>query len=110
MPLHAGKTRSTRAAIRTIIDYVKNPEKTDEGRLITSFQCNSQIADEEFMFAKEQYFLKTGRSRGTDDVIAYHLRQSFAPGEITPEEANRLGRELRRDLQKEIMPMSSAHT
>ena len=27
-------------------------------------------------------------------MIAYHLRQSFAPGEITPEEANRLGYEL----------------
>ena len=37
---------------------------------------------------------KTGRARGADDVIAYHLRQSFVPGEITPEEANRLGREL----------------
>lgn len=36
----------------------------------------------------------TGRVRGADDVIAYHLRQSFLPGEITPEEANRLGREL----------------
>ena len=33
----------------------------------------------------------TGRVRGTDDVIAYHVRQSFRPGEITPEEANRLG-------------------
>lgn len=29
-----------------------------------------------------------------DDVIAYHLRQSFVPGEITPEEANRIGCEL----------------
>ena len=28
---------------------------------------------------------------GKDDVIAYHLRQSFVSGEITPEEANRLG-------------------
>ena len=27
-------------------------------------------------------------------MIAYHIRQSFKPGEITPEEANRVGREL----------------
>ena len=40
------------------------------------------------------YQQKTGRTRGRDNVIAYHLRQSFPPGEITPEEANRLGREL----------------
>ena len=33
-------------------------------------------------------------------MIAYHLRQSFAPGEITPEEANRLGHELARRFTK----------
>lgn len=38
--------------------------------------------------------------RGEDNVIAYHLRQSFRPGEITPEEANRLGRELARRFTK----------
>ena len=42
----------------------------------------------------------TGRVRGEDDVIAYHLRQSFVPGEITPEEANRLGCELARRFTK----------
>ena len=94
MPLHVGKGRSVSSAIRDIIDYVENPEKTEEGRLITSYQCNARIADKEFLFAKKLYIQKTGRERGADDVIAYHLRQSFVPGEITPEEANRLGREL----------------
>ena len=42
----------------------------------------------------------TGRVRGTDDVIAYHVRQSFRPGEITPEEANRLGIEFARRFTK----------
>ncbi len=41
------------------------------------------------------------RVRGADDVIAYHLRQSFVPGEITPEEANRLGVELARRFTKD---------
>ena len=94
MPLHVGKGRSVSSAISDIIDYAENPEKTDEGRLITSYQCIARIADKEFQFAKKLYIQKTGRERGTDDVIAYHLRQSFVPGEITPEEANRLGREL----------------
>ena len=44
-----------------------------------------------FLLAKRQYIAATGRVRGADDVIAYHVRQSFRPGEITPEEANRLG-------------------
>ena len=81
-------------AISDIIDYVENPEKTDGGKLITSYQCNSKIADAEFLFSKRQYQAKTGRRRGADDVIAYQIRQSFVPGEITPEEANRLGQEL----------------
>ena len=94
MALHTGKGRSVGAGIRDIIDYVENPEKTNQGQLVSSYQCSARIADKEFLLAKKLYIQKTGRVRGADDVIAYQLRQSFAPGEITPEEANRLGREL----------------
>ena len=94
MPLHAGRKKTVGNSISCVIDYVENPDKTDEGRLITSWECNSRIADAEFLYTKQEYIRKTGRVRGADDVIAYHLRQSFLPGEITPEEANRLGREL----------------
>ncbi|MFB2022264.1 relaxase/mobilization nuclease domain-containing protein [Pseudoflavonifractor sp. P01025] len=100
MPLHTGKGRTMGKAIRDIIDYVKNPDKTDHGRLVTSYGCSSPIADAEFLFAKRQYIAATGRVRGADDVIAYHVRQSFVPGEITPEEANRLGVEFARRFTK----------
>lgn len=100
MPLHAGKGRTVGQAISDIIDYVANSQKTDNGRLITSFQCNSKMADAEFLYAKQLYQRKTGRDRGSDNVIAYHLRQSFVPGEINPEEANRLGQELARRFTK----------
>ena len=100
MPLHTGKGRTVGQAISDILDYSKNPQKTDNGQLITSWQCDSRIADAEFLFTKRQYIQKTGRVRGEDDVIAYHLRQSFRPGEITPEEANRLGCELARRFTK----------
>lgn len=100
MPLHTGKGRTVGQAISAIIDYTENPQKTDGGRLITSWQCDSRIADAEFLFTKNQYTQKTGRVRGEDDVIAYHLRQSFVPGEITPEDANRLGCELAKRFTK----------
>ena len=100
MPLHIGRGRSVRTAISDILDYAENPEKTDGGRFITSYQCDSRIADAEFLFLKRQYLAKTGRRRGADDVIAYQIRQSFVPGEITPEEANRLGCELARRFTK----------
>ncbi len=92
--LHAGKGRTVGRAISDIIGYMENPQKTDNGRLIFGYQCDSRIADAQFLFSKRLYADKTGRQRGADDVIAYQIRQSFVPGEITPEEANRLGREL----------------
>ena len=64
MPLHVGKGRTMKKAISDMIDYVENPQKTDNGRLISSFQCDSRIADAEFLFSKRQYISKTGRRRG----------------------------------------------
>ena len=100
MPLHIGKGRTESQAISDIIDYVANPQKTDNGKLITSYGCDSRTADAEFLLAKRQYIAATGRVRGADDVIAYHVRQSFKPGEITPEEANRLGVEFAKRFTK----------
>ena len=45
------------------------------------------------MLTKRQYDLVNGR-RQKSDVIAYQIRQSFRPGEITAEEANKVGYEL----------------
>ena len=100
MPLHIGKGRNESRAICNIIDYAANPEKTDYGRLITGYECDTRVTDAEFMLAKRQYIAATGRVRGADDVIAYHVRQSFRPGEITPEEANRLGVEFAKRFTK----------
>lgn len=100
MPLHTGKGRTVGTAITDILDYVENPQKTDNGKLITGWQCDSRVADAEFLFSKRQYTALTGRTRGEDDVIAYHVRQSFAPGEITPEKANRIGVEFAKRFTK----------
>ena len=100
MPLHIGKERPIGKAVREILDYVKNPEKTDQQRLISSFECDSRMADAEFHFALKEYERNTARRIGRENVIAYHLRQAFVPGEITPEEANRLGQELARRFTK----------
>ena len=98
--LHISKTMTKSSAISAIIDYTKNPQKTDNGRLITSYACDSRSADAEFLLAKKEYEYITGRSQGRRDVIAYHIRQSFLPGEITPEEANEIGYELAMSFTK----------
>ena len=76
MPLHTGKGRTESQAVSDIIDYVSNPQKTDNGRLVTGFACDRQVADTEFLLAKRECISATGRVRGTDDVLAYHVRQS----------------------------------
>ena len=45
MPLHTGKGRTVGQAISDIIDYTENPQKTDGGRLITSWQCVNVFVD-----------------------------------------------------------------
>lgn len=47
----------------------------------------------EFLLARSEYMAITGR-KIHNEVIAYQLRQSFKPGEVTPEEANKIGYEL----------------
>ena len=48
MPLHVGKGRTESRAISDIIDYVANPQKTDNGKLIIGYGCDSRTADAEF--------------------------------------------------------------
>ena len=47
MPLHVGQGRTESRAISDIIDYVANPKKTDNGKLITGYTCDSRTADAE---------------------------------------------------------------
>ena len=94
MPLHIGKGQTAGDAIKRALGYIKDPAKTENGILVTSYGCTPQTAEAEFMLMRREYLTITGRRRGKDDVLAYHLRQSFKPGEITPEEANRIGCEL----------------
>lgn len=50
MSLHVGKGRSVAEALGRTTDYVKNPEKTNGGDLVTAYQCNPAIVDQEFLF------------------------------------------------------------
>lgn len=93
IPMHVNKGKTIAQSLGDRTDYAKNPEKTDKGELVTGYQCDPMTVDEEFMLSKRQYEQITGR-RQKHEVIAYQIRQSFKPGEITPEEANRLGQEL----------------
>ena len=93
-PLHVNKGKTIAQTITDRTDYAENPDKTKHGELVTGYQCSPHTADAEFLLSKQQYQHITGRSQGGKDILAYHIRQSFKPGEITPELANKLGYEL----------------
>ena len=93
IPMRKNKGKSIGACLHNHTSYIQNPDKTAQGELVSSYQCSPLTVDEEFLLTKRLYEQTTGRSQKSD-VIAYQVRQSFKPGEVTPEEANRIGYEF----------------
>ena len=90
--LHVNKGKTVAQCLADRTDYSENEKKTKGGELISSYECDPKTCDQEFLLAKREYL----HIHGFDykrNVIAYQIRQSFKPGEITPEEANRIGYE-----------------
>ena len=97
--LHIGKGKTIAQSLTERIDYIKNPDKTENGTYISAFACDPHTADAEFLFYNRQYHAITGRDKKYDhtmrkEVIAYQVWQSFKPGELTAEEANKIGYEF----------------
>ncbi len=90
--MHQNKGKSVAKSLSDRTDYAKNGEKTENGQFISSYACQAETVDEEFMLSKREYERLTGR-HPKGNIIAYQIRQSFKPGEITPEEANQVGYE-----------------
>ena len=79
------------------LDYITNPDKTDEKLLVSSFGCSPETADLEFSMTREMA-KKNGMDKG--DNLAFHLIQSFKPGEVDAETAHRLGQQFAAEVLK----------
>lgn len=99
IPMHVNKGKTIAQCLTERTDYAKNPDKTEDGEYISAYACDAKTADSEFLLSKRQYRQLTGREQASD-VIAYQIRQSFKPGEVTPEEANQLGYEFAKRFTK----------
>lgn len=88
MHITKGKTLAQSISDRT--DYGLNPEKTRDGELTSAYACDPRSFAAEVLVAKRQYKFLTGKEE-KNDVLVYQVRQSFKPGEVTPEEANQIG-------------------
>ena len=93
MSIHINKGKTARQSIAARLDYIMNPKKTDGGILVSTYACSPETAADEFMLFRQEYQQSTGRTQD-NEVIGYHVRQAFKPDEITPEEANEIGKEL----------------
>ena len=81
-------TNSEKTHLATDITYVTNPEKTEQSFFTSAINCRSiRTAFAEMTSTKQRF-------RKTDGVQAYHIIQSFTPGEVTPEQAHRIGLRL----------------
>lgn len=93
IPLHQNKGKTLAQSLRDRVNYAQNPSKTEQGELVTGYACDPITVEEEFLLSKREYVQRTGKAE-KNDVIAYQIRQSFRPGEVSPEEANAIGQEL----------------
>lgn len=97
--MHQNKGKSIADCLADRTDYAKNPNKTNEGEYISSYECDPRTIQGEFLLSKRQYSDITGRQQ-ENDVIAYQIRQSFKPDEVSPELANKIGYELSMSFTK----------
>ena len=81
------KIHAIKATVQKALNYVCNPEKTDGELLIDSFACGVETAHYDFMDA-------LSKSSGIGEKQAFHLLQSFAPGEVDFHTAHQVGIEL----------------
>ena len=84
-------TESERQALADVIAYAANEDKTEKLFYTTGINCSVEFARDQFDTTK----LRFGKTRGN---VAYHAYQSFAPGEVTPDEAHAIGVQLAREL------------
>ena len=81
------KIKPVKSTLSKALDYIENPDKTDGKMLVSSFGCSYETADIEF-----GYTLSQALDKGSN--LAFHLIQSFAPGEVDYEKAHEIGKQL----------------
>ena len=81
------RIHAIKSTVKKAVDYICNPDKTEEQLLVDTFACGVETAAHDFQYALKQ-------TTPTDKNLAFHLIQSFAKGEVSHEEAHKIGIEL----------------
>ena len=81
------KEKTTAVSLQDALDYAANRDKTEQSCFESSYACTLETAFSDMRQTKEHWHKSGG-------VQGYHLVQSFAAGEVTPELAHRIAKEL----------------
>ena len=81
------KEKTTAVSLQDALDYAANRDKTEQSFFESSYACTLETAFADMRQTKERWHKSGG-------VQGYHLVQSFAAGEVTPELANQIAKEL----------------
>ena len=86
------KIKPIRGTVNKAIVYILDPQKTDDAFYVSSYGCAaSDAAAKEFEWTRN---LAVQQGMQMPKVLARHLIQSFDIGEVTPEEAHEVGKQL----------------
>ena len=78
-------------SLEALTDYVTQADKIKQPFFVTGLNCLPETAVQEMQMTTKQYHKEGG-------IVAYHGYQSFAPGEVTPEQAHEIGVKLAKEL------------
>jgi hypothetical protein len=99
--MHVIKGQTVAHTVHERLSYAINPEKTNSGQLVKAYGCEPETAAGEMLLCKKEYETYIGRGEEKkSDIVLYQIRQSFKPGEITPEKAQEIGFELAMSFTK----------
>ena len=81
------KIHPIRRSLGKSVDYITDKDKTDDELLVSTFGCTRETLVDDFEYTRNQASYK-------GSIIAQHIIQSFAEGEVTPQQAHRIGIDL----------------
>ena len=81
------KEKTTAVSLQDALDYAANRDKTEQSCFESSYACTLETAFADMRQTKERWHKSGG-------VQGYHLVQSFAAGEVSPELAHQIAKEL----------------
>lgn len=100
------KLGSVKTTLSVAIDYILNPEKTENQKYVYCYGCT-----EDGKSAEQEFLAIRNFGTGKGDVLAQHIKQSFVGQEVTPEQALEIGiKTAERLLENKYQYIVATHT